>query len=287
MKPRILVIDDETTIQDTLRWCLEKHGFRVATVSTGEQAMTLLELETFDVIVSDIILPGMSGLDVLQRVRAMSNAAVVLITAHSTVETAVEALRRGATAYVVKPYRLEDIVFRVRRSLPLAAVAGKERSELTDSTLVGQSPALAAIRAQIARVAPTSSNILITGETGTGKELVARAIHNGGPRRARRFVPVNCGAIPEPLFESHLFGHVRGAFTNAVQSKPGFFTLAHQGTLFLDEIGELPLSIQVKLLRVLEDKEVWAVGGIKPTRVDSRVMASTNRVLRQEVAARR
>jgi two-component system, NtrC family, response regulator HydG len=167
--------------------------------------------------------------------------------------------------------------------LPSTPPAADERSEPTDGTLVGQSPALKAVRAQIVRLGATSSHTLITGESGTGKELVARALHAASRRRKHRFVPVNCGAIPETLFESHLFGHVRGAFTNAVHAHPGLFALAHQGTLFLDEVGELSLALQVKLLRVLEDKEVWALGDTKPTFVDTRIIASTNRDLRQDV----
>ena len=288
MKPRILVVDDEQTIQDTLRWRFEDQGFAVATVSTGEEAVRLLETQPFDVIVSDIILPGMSGLDVLQRVRAVDpEVAVILITAYSTVETAVEALRQGANDYVLKPFRMDDIAFRVQRLLPSTAPAAEGRTDPGGGILVGQSPALKAVRAQIARLAATSSHTLITGESGTGKELVARAIHAASRRRKHRFVPVNCGAIPETLFESHLFGHVRGAFTNAVHAHPGLFALAHQGTLFLDEVGELSLALQVKLLRVLEAKEVWALGDTKPTFVDTRIVASTNRDLRRDVEGSR
>ena len=288
MSPRILIVDDEQTIQSTLRWCFEEHGFQVDTAGSGEEAVARLQAEEFDAVVTDIILPGISGLEVLRRTRSLGrDIVVILITAYATVETAVEALRQGANDYVVKPFQLQDLLFRLRRLLPVQVTGPMAGTEPAAKALLGRSRAIEEIRVQIARLAGTSSNILITGETGTGKEIVARAVHAASRRRDQPFVPVNCRAIPEALFESHLFGHVKGAFTSAVQRHSGLFTLAHQGTLFLDEVTELPPTAQVKLLRVIDDKEVWAVGATKPIRVDSRIIAATNRGLRREVEAGR
>jgi DNA-binding NtrC family response regulator len=288
MSPRILIVDDEQTIQGTLRWCFEEHGFEVGTAGSGEEAIARLQAEEFDAVVADIILPGISGLEVLRRSRSLGrDIIVVLITAYATVETAVEALRLGANDYVVKPFQLQDLLFRVRRLLPVQATNQTAGPDPAAEPLLGRSRAIEEIRVQIARLAGTSSNILITGETGTGKEVVARAVHAASRRRDQRFVRVNCGAIPEALFESHLFGHVKGAVPSAIQAHAGLFTLAHQGTLFLDEVTELPLAAQTKLVRVIEDNEVWAVGATKPTSVDSRIIAATNRDLRQEMEAGR
>jgi DNA-binding NtrC family response regulator len=202
------------------------------------------------------------------------------------VDSAVQALRQGASDYLEKPFPIEDLCRRVRRLVRYrVALQETQRRQSTvhapggQGALIGESPALRTVRGQIARCAPTPSNVLITGESGTGKELTARAIHAGSPRRDRPFVPVNCGAIPEALIESQLFGHVRGAFTSAVQSNPGLFAAAHGGTLFLDEITELPVALQVKLLRVIEERQVWAVGGTRAQPVDVRIIASTNRDL--------
>jgi DNA-binding NtrC family response regulator len=290
----ILVVDDEPSIQQALRWSLEEEGWEVATAGSGEDALGCLDAKRFDVVVADIILPGIDGLELLQRATSHSSPpAVILITAYATVETAIEALRRGASDYVRKPFKLDDLKFRVRRLLEdrarEPAVHPAPTIELHDwgRPIVGDSRAIEAVCQQIAKCAPTVSHVLITGETGTGKELVARAIHEASPRRRERFVAINCGAIPESLFESQLFGHARGAFTGAVQASPGVFALANRGTLFLDEIGDLPRELQVKLLRVLDDKELWPVGARAPMRVDTRVVASTNRDLREETAAGR
>jgi len=293
MSPSILVVDDEPTMQQLLEGYLEDQGYRVATVGSGREALARIEAQEFDVVVADIRLPDVSGLAVLERSRSVNPAtAVVLMTGHATLETAVEALRKGAGDFLQKPFRLEDLARCLRRLLRRRA-AGREPGEPApprsgvDETLVGENAAMRALREQIARCAPMPSNVLITGESGTGKELVACAIHAASPRRAAPFVPVNCGAIPEALLESQLFGHVKGAFTSAVQANPGLFVAAHGGTLFLDEIAELPFPLQVKLLRVLEERQVWAVGASKPLSVDVRVIASTNRDLSREIEARR
>jgi DNA-binding NtrC family response regulator len=293
MGASILVVDDESTTQDTLGVFLETEGYRVATVRSGEEALTRIKEQAFDVIVADVVMPGVSGLEVLERSRALNpDAAVILMTGHATVETAVEALRKGACDYLQKPFRLPDLALCVRRLLRRHNVHQETRTHAdaappSAELLVGASDALRIVREQIARCAATPSNVLITGESGTGKELVARAVHAMSPRAHRPLVPVNCGAIPDSLLESQLFGHVRGAFTSAVHANPGLFVAAHRGTLFLDEIAELPVPLQAKLLRVLEEKQVWAVGTTHPQPVDVRIVASTNRDLVGEIDAGR
>src|SRR5256714_6514430 len=295
MSTSILVVDDERAIQDTLAWCLRTDGHEVRTAGSGEEALAIMADQGFDLIISDIIMPGLSGVDLLRKARALQpRTPVVLITAFATVETAVEALREGASDYVIKPLKFDDLRHRVQgllehrpafqESAPLRRTV---ESVVPDRSLLGGSAAMLAVRAQVAKIGPAASNVLITGESGTGKELVARSIHAASPRRGQPFVPINCGAIPESLLESQLFGHVKGAFTSAVQANPGLFAAADPGTVFLDEIGEMPVHVQVKLLRVIEEKQVWAVGSTKPLRIDIRVIASTNRDLDKEVEAGR
>jgi len=295
MNASILVVDDERAIQDSIAWCLRADGHDVRTALDGEEAMAIMAGQDFDVVISDIIMPGVSGIELLRKARALQpQTLVVLITAFATVETAVEALREGASDYVLKPFKFDDLRFRVRRLLEHRAAfqgsalfRGAVESAAPDGSLLGESEAMVAVRTRVARTGPAVSNTLITGESGTGKELVARAIHAASPRRGQPFVPINCGAIPESLLESQLFGHVKGAFTSAVQGSPGLFAAADHGTVFLDEIGEMPVHLQVKLLRVIEEKQVWAVGSTKPVRVDIRIIASTNRDLVKEVEAGR
>jgi DNA-binding NtrC family response regulator len=293
MTGSILVVDDDPATRELLGTCLEVEDCRVVTVGSGEDAVSRLKAEAFDVVIADIVMPGMDGLEVLKQARIVApRVPVILITAYATVETAVEALRRGAADYLSKPFRIADLLARVERFLP-GAGAGRppdraaSQEPATPGSLVGRSPAIQALRAQIARVAPTSSDVLITGETGTGKELVVRALHAQSPRRDQPMVAINCGAIPEGLFESALFGHARGAFTSAVHAHAGLVRLADRSTLFLDEVGEIPLSLQVKLLRMVEEKEIWAVGRTAPIRVDCRIIACTNRDLRRDVEAGR
>jgi two-component system response regulator PilR (NtrC family) len=295
MTASILVVDDESTTQDTLGLFLETEGYSVAIAGSGQEALTRIEQQEFDVIVADVVMPGVSGLEVLERSRALNpSAAVILMTGHATVEMAIEALRKGACDYLQKPFVLHDLarcVQRLLRRQPApreVASAPRVRSPApSDELLVGASGTLRLVREQIARCASAPSNVLVTGESGTGKELVARAIHAASPRRHQRLVAVNCGAIPDSLLESQLFGHVRGAFTSAVQANPGLFVAAHGGTLFLDEIAELPVALQAKLLRVIEEKQVWAVGATRPQPVDVRIIASTNRNLAGEIEAGR
>jgi DNA-binding NtrC family response regulator len=295
MSTAILVVEDEPGMQEVLGSILRFEGYEVATAGSGEEAVAHLEAQEFDVIVTDLVLPGLSGLDVLERSSVLNpHAAVVLMTAYATVESAIEALKKGACDYLQKPFDMQELTGCVKRLL-------QNRRALDDMRvrrrllhpgrvaegLVGESDAMQSVRHQIARCAGAPTNVLITGESGVGKELVARAIHAASPRHDRPFVPVNCGAIPEALLESQLFGHVRGAFTSANQANPGLFAVANEGTLFLDEIGELPFLLQVKLLRVIEDKQIWAVGATRPVPVDVRIIASTNRDLVVETGAGR
>ena len=295
MTASILVVDDEPAIQDILTWSLAAEGYRVATAGSGEEALTRVEEQDFDVIVTDIVMPGLNGLEVLERSRVLNpRVSVIVMTAYAALETAITALRGGACDYLEKPFSVDVLKERVQRLLQYRETIWKDglvrravQAPSAGHTLVGESDAIRAVREQIGLAARTSSNVLITGESGVGKDLVARAIHAASSRHDGSFIPVNCGAIPETLLESQLFGHVRGAFTTAVQANPGLFVTASHGTLFLDEIGELPLPLQVKLLRVIEDKGVLPVGGTRPVPVDARIIASTNRDLGREVEARR
>jgi DNA-binding NtrC family response regulator len=295
MTASILVVDDEPAIQDILTWSLAAEGYRVATAGSGEEALTRVAEQDFDVIVTDIVMPGLNGLDLLERSRVLNpRASVIVMTAYAALETAVTALRRGACDYLEKPFSVDVLKERVHRLLQHRETIWKDgllrrsvQPPRASHTLVGESDAIRAVREQIALAARTSSNVLITGESGVGKELVARAVHTASARPEAAIEPVNCGAIPATLLESQLFGHVRGAFTTAVRANPGLFVAASHGTLFLDEIGELPLPLQVKLLRVIEDTGVLPVGGTKPMPVDVRIIASTNRDLRREMEAGR
>jgi DNA-binding NtrC family response regulator len=283
MSASILVVDDEPVVQDAVRWLLRTQGYDVDIARNGEEALSRIAQHEFDVVVSDIKMPGLNGLAVLERSRALKpNLSVILMTGYASLETAIEALRLGATDYLRKPFELDDLTQSVERALRSHRAA--EPAPPVGHHLVGESPAIVAVREHIGRCALTPSNVLITGESGVGKELVAAAIHAASPKSDRPFIAVNCGAIPEALIESQLFGHVRGAFTSALQANPGLFVAANHGTLFLDEIGELPLLLQVKLLRVIENREVWPVGATRPVPLDVRIIASTNRDLQREVA---
>jgi len=291
----ILVVDDEKAIQEILAFTLTAEGYDVATVGSGEEALTRVEQQDFDVILTDIVMPGVDGLEVLERSRLLNpRASVIVMTAYAALETAISALRGGACDFLEKPFEIDDLKQRVRRLLQFRETIWKDRlvpralqERPAGGTLIGESDAIRAVREQITLAARTPSNVLIIGESGVGKELVAHAIHDASVRRDYSFVALNCGAIPEALLESQLFGHVRGAFTTAVQANPGLFVAASRGALFLDEIGELPLPLQVKLLRVIEDTHVLPVGGTRPVQVDTRIIASTNRDLAREVEAGR
>ena len=289
--PTVLVADDDAVARDLLVEVLEREGYRVRAAAGGAEAITLAERELFDVALVDLRMPDADGLAVLERLVAREHApAVLILTAFAAMDTAIEAIRRGAYDYLSKPFRLDDIKRAVRRTLEVQRLARdnqRYRRELRErfdaDRLVGHSPEIVAIYKLIARVAALDTTVLIQGETGTGKELVARAIHYAGPRAERPFVVIDCAAIPEPLFESELFGHERGAFTGAVTTRRGLLETAQGGTCFLDEVSELSGSLQAKLLRVLQDRVLRRVGGNEPIPVDIRLVAATNRDLRKRV----
>ena len=294
-RPLLLVVDDEQGILDVVSRFAEKTGFDVMTCSRGRDAVAMMQSRRADLVLVDLRMPDVGGLDVLRALReADPHCQAVLMTGYASVDTAVEAIKLGAVDYLSKPLdfgRLTQILAGVREELErrrsLLSLEGELARRLEFCGMIGRGPVMQELFSMIRRLAPHVRTALITGETGTGKELVARALHRTGPRRDRRFVTINCSAVVETLFESELFGHVRGAFTGATEHKPGLFEAADGGTLFLDEVGELPLAVQAKLLRVLELGEVHRVGSLEPKRVNVHVIAATNRDLRAEVAAGR
>ena len=290
---RILVVDDERSMREMLKILLEEGGYEVRVADSGEQAFVMLGGDEFDLVLTDLKMDQVDGLDVVKRVKDTApDTQVVVMTAFATTETAIEAMRRGAYDYVMKPFTVDALKVVIGKALEKRALLQDNvslRAELADrysfGRLIGKSPAMAQVYDLIRKVAPTRTNVLLHGESGTGKELVARALHYNSPRNGKPFFVINCGAIPEALMESELFGHEQGAFTGAVRSKQGLFEAADGSTILLDEIGELPAPLQVKLLRVLQEKHVKRVGGLRETPVDVRVIAATNRRLEDEVQA--
>ncbi|MFC1889975.1 sigma-54-dependent transcriptional regulator [Thermodesulfobacteriota bacterium] len=288
---RILVVDDEAGLREMLSIALEDEGFKVRCASSATEAMPSVEEGVYDLIISDIRMPGMDGIEFLGRIKqANSKAIVVMITAHGSMETAVQAMREGAYDYITKPFKVEKLKRVIANALEnrrLAREVINLKRELGDryefSNIVGSSDAMQKVFDLIRRVSATKSNILISGESGTGKELVAKAIHFNSDRKDDAFVTINCGAIPETLIESELFGHVKGSFTGAIDNKPGIFETAHEGTAFLDEIGELPLQVQVKFLRAIQEKSFRRVGGTEDLHSDFRIICATNKDLEKEV----
>jgi two-component system, NtrC family, response regulator HydG len=294
-RPLLLVVDDEPGVLDVVRRFATRAGFDVVTCSAGREALVRVQERRADLALVDLRMPDVGGLDVLRGLReADPHCQAVLMTGYASVDTAVEAIKLGAMDYLSKPldfHRLDQLLAGVRDDLErrrsLLSMEGELARRLEFCGMIGRGAVMQDLFSMIRRLAPHVRTALVTGETGTGKELVARALHEIGGRRHRRFVTVNCSAVVETLFESELFGHVRGAFTGATEHKPGLFEAADGGTLFLDEIGELPLTVQAKLLRVLEFGEVHRVGSLEPRRVSVHVLAATNRDLRAEVAAGR
>jgi two-component system response regulator PilR (NtrC family) len=294
-KARILVVDDERSMQEFLEIFLSREGYDVTTTGDVDGALVALEADDYDVVISDLQMPGRTGLDLLRALRDVSPETVaIMITAFSSTETAIAAMKEGAYDYVTKPFQVDEIRLVLEKALEKELLARENRrlrSELRSQSrsraLVGNSSAMQRVYDLVTKIADVRTTVLIQGESGTGKELIARAVHDSSERRDRAFVAVNCGAIPENLLESELFGHVKGAFTGAVGNKEGLFETADGGTLLLDEVGELPLSLQVKLLRAIQDRTIRRVGGNEDRRVDVRIVAATNRKLEVEVAAGR
>ncbi|HYT73269.1 MAG TPA: sigma-54 dependent transcriptional regulator [Vicinamibacterales bacterium] len=294
-KPLVVVIDDEQGILDVVSRFAQRAGYEAITCSNGRDAIVQLQARKADLVLVDLRMPDVGGLDVLRAIRDIDpRCQAILMTGYASVDTAVEAIKLGAMDYLSKPLdfaRLEQLLAGVRDDLErrrsLMSIESDVARRLEFCGMIGRGPAMQDLFGMIRRLAPHVRTALVTGSTGTGKELVARALHRLGPRRERRFVTVNCSAVVETLFESELFGHVRGAFTGATENKPGLFELADNGTLFLDEIGELPLTVQAKLLRVLELGEVHRVGSLEPRKLSVHVIAATNRDLRAEVAGGR
>jgi two-component system nitrogen regulation response regulator NtrX len=288
VKPRILVIDDESAIRDSLKMTLEYDGNDVTLAATGEEGVKLIEREAPDLVFLDIKMPGMDGLEVLQKVRHLVDVTpIVVISGHADITTAVEATRLGAFDFIEKPLERERVLVTVRNAVDTRRLKTENKSYRRDAEkryqIIGDSPPLAAVRGAIQKAAPTNATVLIWGESGVGKELVARAIHRESLRRDGPFVQVNCAAIPDELIESELFGHEKGSFTGATDRQIGKFEQADKGTIFLDEIGDMSLKTQAKVLRVLQEQELERLGSNRVIRVDVRVIAATNKNLEEEI----
>jgi two-component system response regulator PilR (NtrC family) len=293
MNSEILLADDEVTFRETFAKVLREEDMSVTTVGNGTDAIDAVMKQPFAVAVLDIRMPGADGIKVLREImRIRPETRVIMITAYGTVEMAVEAIKLGACDYVMKPVVMDDILTKIRqnmRYLELQEENEQLKQELSArfdiGQIIGQSPAMQKVFEMIRKVAPTKSNVLITGKSGTGKELVAHAVHSLASRNGRRFLAVNCSAIPESLLESELFGHKKGSFTSAVQDKKGLFECTRGGTLFLDEIGHMPMSCQVKVLRAVEHRQIMPVGSTEPVDIDVRLIAATNKDLAKEIKA--
>ena len=289
----IMIVDDEESMREFLTIMLHREGYQVDAVGDGAQAVSRLREQDYDLIISDIKMPRLDGFELLKFVKEHTpDTAMIMITAFSSTEEAVEAMKQGAYDYITKPFKNEEIRLIIKNALERRSLRQENlqlKRELgkrySFGNLVGKSKKMQAVYDLIQKVAAARVNVLITGESGTGKELVAKAVHYNSERRDNAFIPINCGAIPENLLESELFGHEKGSFTGAVHQKQGLFELADQGTLFLDEVGELPAMMQVKLLRVIQEREFRRVGGTKDIKCDVRLVAATNKDLEDEVAA--
>ncbi len=291
MKSKILIVDDEKAIRESVSLVLSEEGYKTEIASNGSEALDLLGEQDYDVLITDLKMPGMDGIELIKKsLKICPQTSVIIITAHASVESAIEALRIGAFDYILKPFDFDDLILKVQRLLKHKELALENqalRKEVDEkynfNNIIGQSPEMQEVFNLIKKVSSTKGNVLITGKSGTGKELVARAIHFNSLRKNKRFVAINCGAIVGTLMESEFFGHKKGSFTGAINDKDGFFKIANLGTLFLDEVGDIPLPLQVKLLRAIEEEEVYVVGSSNPINVDVRIIAATNRELASEV----
>ncbi len=292
---RILVIDDEPAIRASLATALERNGYISKAAASGEEGIALFDADPFDIVITDIRMPGLSGIDVMRHVKSrVADTIVLLITAHASLETAIEGIREGASDYLTKPVRFENLALKIRNLLKIRELEWEnrilriERRQVSYlDELTGESTAIRDLKQSILRICAAPGNVLIEGESGTGKELAARAIHAGASERRGAFVAVNCGSVPETLLESEFFGYRRGAFTGAQADKDGLFQEARNGTLFLDEVSELPLSLQPKLLRAIENKEVRPLGSSEAVPIDARIVAASNRSLEELVSKSR
>jgi len=285
-KARILIVDDEQSMREVLEIMLEKEGYEVVTASHGLEALKECEKAPFDLVITDIKMPKVNGMEVLQRIKDVNpNTKVIMITAFANMEGAIKSMKEGAYDYITKPFKIEDIKLAIENALKSkdTSIQREKVEGRYEFGIVCNSPEMLRILDLIPRIAVSNSNILITGESGTGKELVAKAVHASSPRNSKSFVAINCGGIPESLLESELFGHKKGSFTGALNDKIGLFEAANEGTIFLDEVSELPLPLQVKLLRVVQEKSFKPVGGTEERVVDVRIISATNQDLEKKV----
>lgn len=290
---QILVVDDEQHIRTLLLTLLESAGYRVSAASSGEEALTLLAEENPQAMIVDLMLPGMDGMILIERIVSMHpELPILMLTAHGTIANAVAAMKKGAFDFLAKPFEMSDLLARVEKAVEVGRLKGevvhwrtlaKERYQFEH--IITGSEKMRQVLSQVAQIAPSDATVCIYGESGTGKELIAKALHMASRRATGPFIAINCGAIPEGLLENELFGHVKGAYTGAEHAKRGLLQQAEGGTLFLDEVGELPLTLQVKMLRVLQEREFYAVGAERPTKVDIRLVAATNQDLGKAIAA--
>jgi DNA-binding NtrC family response regulator len=291
MSGKILIVDDESTIRETLSLVLKEETYECDLAENGAEGLKRVKEKNFDLIITDLKMPEMGGLELMEKVKTISpKTSVMIITAYASLESAIQALRLGAYDYIIKPLDFDDVILRIKRLMDHRELLNENeylRKEVQEkfsvSNIIGESEPMQDVFNLIRKVAATKGNVLITGKSGTGKELVARAIHYNSPRQTKRFVAINCGAIVDNLMESELFGHKKGSFTGAVRDKEGLFKVADGGTLFLDEVGEIPLHLQVKLLRAIETGEFIPVGDTIPQKVNVRIIAATNRNLEEEV----
>ena len=291
MNGSILIADDEDSIRESLTIVLEDEGYNCTAVKDGSEAIDAIDKASYDIIVTDLKMPNVYGIEVLEyALKHSSDTLTIIITAHGTIETAIQALRKGAADYILKPLEFDEVLIRIKNLLEQKSLAQENKylreqidKEYNFNHIIGESSAMKEVYKMVERVSQATSNVLVTGQSGTGKELVARAIHSNSDRSKKPFLAINCGAIPENLVESELFGHKKGSFTGANADKDGVFVAAHGGTVFLDEVAEIPLNLQVNLLRVIQEREVKPVGSNQMVSFDTRIIAATNKDLEKEV----